>query len=615
MKKKVLLFIALISSMSASMSYALEQYSVRNPAYSLDDKLVLGQEEQVYFSSVKGLEKVPFIAKIDTGADSTSINATDIEIRTHNRKLSHLKDGVLLAAIVNVSKRHTELWLEKKSNQTLVAFNLVNPYSGKTFRVERPLIKVSQIKSRSSNEPILRPLVSMPISIAGKTFDTVVNLTDRSHFSAQVLIGRTLLKHKAWVFGGYRYLQEQPNAILAGRKERISIGDVMLNAEVSMKYNFSRLTADKIQVSPNHKQVTFELAGKNHSRQSFSLPVARMLKVSGDMKPLVYLPVELNSTHRQYWLAYLTHSGKGKSKMRIGRDVISQHLMIEADKEYLFKHPLTIYSQRKPHDQELLISPQERLQLDGNMVQTTVSTRISTPILRVSSLSVSDNKQTADYIMAVDGDKVIEREGKVKRWVKIGRSRYPVVQGKVTILGHQRPIEFALKELGSDEKTPYLTLGRKLGKTELLINPRVDYLLTEHPLFRAGHIEKVQVEGMTFSAKLDTGADVSSISAENIKLYKEDAKQMVRFLYRDKQGNKKEISLPVVKMMHIKAKKGEKANARPVVRLPVQLGKLKETIEVNLQDRSRFDYSMILGQNFLKYGVLVGSDKNYLLGK
>lgn len=617
MRKIVLFVVAAVISVSVSMSFALDKYSVRNPAYSLDNKLVLGQEENVYFSSVKGLEDVPFIAKIDTGADSTSIDAQDIRIWTSNRKLSHLKDNVLLAAILNTSKRHTAEWLEKKHNATFVSFLLVDPYSGEKTQVERPLVKVSQIRSRSSDEPILRPQVTMPITVAGKTFDTVVNLTDRSHFAAQVLIGRTLLKGHAWVFGGYKYLQEQPAATIAGRKETVSINGVDINAQVSFKYNFSRLYADSIRVDKKHETATFEIEGDNNLRKTLTLPIARMLKVSGEMKPLVYLPVNLDKTTKQYWLVYLTDSPKDRSSLRIGNDTISRYLMIAPDKEYMFSNGLASYRQWHKTNDELAISPSEEVVLDGVKVKTTISSRIITPILRVGSMSFSGSgkgEKVSYTISNASGEKVTKTK-LVMRWLTIGKHRHPMVDGTVTILGKEQNLAFSLRELDGNKQQAYLTIGRELNKTPLLVNPRVDHLLTEHSVVRAGHIEKVQVAGMTFSAKLDTGADVSSISAENIRVYKENGQQMVSFLYQDKQGNKKQFSLPVVDMMKVKAKKGEQSAPRPVVEMTVKLGSLEETIRVNLQNRSRFDYSMILGQNFLKYGVLVGSDQNYQLGK
>ena len=58
----------------------------------------------------------------------------------------------------------------------------------------------------------------------------------------------------------------------------------------------------------------------------------------------------------------------------------------------------------------------------------------------------------------------------------------------------------------------------------------------------------------------------------------------------------------------------EKENHRPVVMMEVTVGDVRKEIKVNLQDRSRFEYSMILGTNFLRYGFVVSSDDKFLLG-
>jgi hypothetical protein len=114
--------------------------------------------------------------------------------------------------------------------------------------------------------------------------------------------------------------------------------------------------------------------------------------------------------------------------------------------------------------------------------------------------------------------------------------------------------------------------------------------------------------------KLDTGADVSSMNAKEIKLYQKEGKDMVDFVYENKQGDKKSFTRQVVRMMTVKAKEGEKANHRPVVKMDVQIGDIRKKVKVNLQDRSRFGYSMILGENFLRHGVVVTSDSKFLLG-
>ena len=55
--------------------------------------------------------------------------------------------------------------------------------------------------------------------------------------------------------------------------------------------------------------------------------------------------------------------------------------------------------------------------------------------------------------------------------------------------------------------------------------------------------------------------------------------------------------------------------ARNMMRDEVKLGDLEKEVRVNLQDRSRFEYSMILGKNFLKHGAVVSSNEDYLLGE
>jgi len=167
--------------------------------------------------------------------------------------------------------------------------------------------------------------------------------------------------------------------------------------------------------------------------------------------------------------------------------------------------------------------------------------------------------------------------------------------------------------LDEDETQPFFVFGHDIAKGGVLLNTRADHLLDARPLFKAGHIEVAEVEGMSFPVKLDTGADVSSINAKDINRFQKDGKDMVSFTYENDLGMTKAFTREVVDVMRITAKKGEKANERPVVEMHVKLGELEKKIRVNLQDRGRFHYSMILGKNFLKHGAVVSSDTNYIV--
>jgi hypothetical protein len=149
-------------------------------------------------------------------------------------------------------------------------------------------------------------------------------------------------------------------------------------------------------------------------------------------------------------------------------------------------------------------------------------------------------------------------------------------------------------------------------KNEVLVDTRTDHILDSYPLFKAGYIEQATVEGLTFPVKLDTGADITSISATDIQQFERDGVPMASFTYSNRSGQEQEFTLEVVDVMRIKAKKGEETNVRPVVMMNVKLGNVEKKVRVNLQDRSRFEYSMILGKNFLKYGAVVSSDEQYI---
>lgn len=66
-----------------------------------------------------------------------------------------------------------------------------------------------------------------------------------------------------------------------------------------------------------------------------TLPLVRMLKTTKSERPLVYLPVKIDENETQQWLVYLRDRSKFSSQIRLGRDVVSQHFVIDTDKENL----------------------------------------------------------------------------------------------------------------------------------------------------------------------------------------------------------------------------------------------------------------------------------------
>ncbi|MCC4775871.1 ATP-dependent zinc protease [Vibrio cyclitrophicus] len=623
--KKIPLALTLLSTLLFSQ-YALAtdtSHTTQNPTYELDGKAVLGRTENVYLSSVQGLKDVPFIGKIDTGAETTSMHAEDIHVKSTNADYKNLKDKELMAALTEDLLNNSDVDYDDWNGSTfakyeaVVSFKVQNPRTGDMVLIEAPLERVSMIRSRTSSTPLLRPTVKMSLTIADQELKTDVNLTDRSHFSAPVLIGKTFLADNALVFAGYDYLQEQENATVVGRKEVVSISGMAMNATFSLKNRYSILHSKNIDVDKKNNEVTFDMVDNDGKQKEMTLPLVRMLSVSGKKRPLVYVPVQLDENITKDVLVYLRDRSSSESQLRFGTSTASELFMIDTNAENILSEGSESFSDVAKKSEPLIISPEEDITLDGFPMKAVASFTVNTPLLKVDSFEMTGKGKDASvefFLIDANGEqqKVIK---KIIKKLRVGDDVRPVVSGEFLGAGKVRQQEFAIDVLNSNEKESYFVLGKKMAKDGVYVNTRSDYLLKSEPLFKVGHIEVVEVNGMTFPAKLDTGADVSSMNAVNIKRFKKDGQDMVSFTYQNNQGDKQDFTKPVIDVMRIKAKKGEKVNIRPVVEMKVKLGDLEKEVRVNLQDRSRFEYSMILGKNFLKHGAVVSSNEDYLLGE
>lgn len=121
-----------------------------------------------------------------------------------------------------------------------------------------------------------------------------------------------------------------------------------------------------------------------------------------------------------------------------------------------------------------------------------------------------------------------------------------------------------------------------------------------------GWVEKVKIfpEDVLLQAKLDTGAENSSLDAENIEEFEKDGKKWVRFELINRFGKTVVFEKKVVSVAKIKTPRG-KAIHRPVVRFGLCLGDQYMEAEVNLQNRDGYDYQMLIGRSFLAGNIIV----------
>jgi len=140
-----------------------------------------------------------------------------------------------------------------------------------------------------------------------------------------------------------------------------------------------------------------------------------------------------------------------------------------------------------------------------------------------------------------------------------------------------------------------------------------------------GRYEYIQLPeiGETFKAKMDTGALTASLSARDIETFTRDGEDWVRFRLSAKDAGNKVYEHKVARISKIKNRAdedddGEETSVakRPVVELQMCLGNVKRTVEVNLTDRSSFNYPLLIGAKALReFGAAVNPARRYTADK
>lgn len=127
-----------------------------------------------------------------------------------------------------------------------------------------------------------------------------------------------------------------------------------------------------------------------------------------------------------------------------------------------------------------------------------------------------------------------------------------------------------------------------------------------------GWIETVEIgeRGFGLDAKLDTGADNSSLHAIDIELFERNDIDWVRFTVELDDGQRGEFEYPQERTARIRRAAGG-TDDRPVIKLGICIGTIHREVEVNLTDRSDLSYPMLIGRSFLREYILVDSGPKY----
>lgn len=130
--------------------------------------------------------------------------------------------------------------------------------------------------------------------------------------------------------------------------------------------------------------------------------------------------------------------------------------------------------------------------------------------------------------------------------------------------------------------------------------------MAAHAKIIYGYVEKATLvdKGMVLSAKLDTGAKTASLSAINIHEKVQNGKVYLNFTVL---GKEEEVNFTSEYLGKVRIKSREEENSlsqdkitpirRPIVLMTIQIGDKVCKIPVNLTNRKRFNYPLLLGRD------------------
>lgn len=128
-----------------------------------------------------------------------------------------------------------------------------------------------------------------------------------------------------------------------------------------------------------------------------------------------------------------------------------------------------------------------------------------------------------------------------------------------------------------------------------------------------GEAEKVTItaKDLRLKARIDTGAETSSLGVINQRPFERDGKKWLRFSVNDPDTEKLiDFEMPVARTASIK-RHGAEDMKRPVVKLELILCNIEMVREFTLADRSKYIFPVLIGRNVLSGKYLVDVNRKF----
>lgn len=154
----------------------------------------------------------------------------------------------------------------------------------------------------------------------------------------------------------------------------------------------------------------------------------------------------------------------------------------------------------------------------------------------------------------------------------------------------------------------WLILATLLLVAYLLVYDNQQPETGEHIIGEVAEITLPQL-GLSYLSRIDTGAATTSIHARDIHVAnpaehkKRNVGKPLTFTSSNEKGESSTFTAPIVRVSQIRNAQG--IEYRYLVKLKVRWKDLEKEVEVNLRDRSKMAYKLLIGRNWLEDDVLV----------
>ncbi|MFO7830734.1 MAG: RimK/LysX family protein [Desulfuromonadaceae bacterium] len=119
--------------------------------------------------------------------------------------------------------------------------------------------------------------------------------------------------------------------------------------------------------------------------------------------------------------------------------------------------------------------------------------------------------------------------------------------------------------------------------------------------------------GKAFPARIDTGANTSSVDARSIELFERNGEPWVSFTLLDPETEEDiEVERKVVRNVSIVQAVSDNKEERQVVEFQITLGNTTRSAEFTLADRSHMEFPVLVGRNILKDAMSVDVSKKHI---